>query len=138
MYIYICIHIRTPFFSKRMLRSCRSVVSLTAARFLGGAAGAPVGCGGGSCPERVRRPAWSSCWTKSCRLCRTLGLLFAASTGPNGPLLHESHASVQWGRKRPSRPRGLAAVFGKAQRLPGYAAEARNTRFRKNVSCSNC
>lgn len=82
---------------------------------------------------RVRRSAWSSCWTRSCCLCRTAGLLllFAASTGPSGPQVGESHASVQWGLLRQTRPHCSAAVLGKARSLPGYATEARNTRFRK-------
>ena len=47
IYIYIYIHVLTNFLA-RMLLSIRYVVSVTAARFLCGARGAPCGGGGGS------------------------------------------------------------------------------------------
>jgi hypothetical protein len=52
IYVYTYAYSYVLFFSKRMLLSMRYVFSLTAARFLCGAAGAPVGGGGGSCLAR--------------------------------------------------------------------------------------
>jgi hypothetical protein len=113
-----------------MLLSMRYVFSLTAARFLCGAAGAPVGGGGGSCLAREEvgmvelldeeLPPWKKSGASVCSLHRSKW-----SVSPRKP------------RVRPVGPSAanqaalLSSCSWKARSLPGYATEARNTRFRK-------